>query len=361
MKPNKQNDTLATSTQSGQLNDHQLSQKAAAGIVRTQIENIYAKQVDEKTTRADITTQEYLRKYHSAWQDYYQKYYESYYTEHVKKQIEKLKSTEPKVVEKRSDEEIMEDLKRDLFTKIKKSSKKIRRSRHFIPIFAGVFAVLIFLFLQYNQIVTANIISFVSPGNISTQNIIIDPNTDVVVGPEPRLIIPKINVDVPVIYDIGNDYDSQMDAMTKGVAHFAIPGADSHPGQIGNTVLSGHSSNDLFDIGDYKFIFAQLDKLTTGDTIYLNYQSIRYTYSVTSKETVNPTDVNKVTVETTKPLLTLITCTPLGTSRYRLLVKAEQISPDPSKARQVTVTDSTKATESIPGNTKSVFERLFNI
>ena len=156
--------------------------------------------------------------------------------------------------------------------------------------------------------------AYVSPGNIDPQNIVIDPNTVIAVGPEPRLIIPKINVDVPVLYDVGSDFDSQMAAMSKGVAHFAIPGASSHPGQIGNTVIAGHSSNDLLDSGDYKFIFAQLDKLVVGDTIYANYGSKRYTYTVTNKEVVKPNQVDKLTYATTKPILTLITCTPVGLS-----------------------------------------------
>ena len=202
--------------------------------------------------------------------------------------------------------------------------------------------------------------AYVSPGNIDPQNIVIDPTANLTVGPEPSLIIPKINVDVPVIYDIGNDYDSQMAAMTKGVAQFAIPGANSHPGQIGNTVIAGHSSNDLLDPGDYKFIFAQLDRLNVGDTIYANYNSKRYTYSVTKKEVVKPSDVDKLVYPTTKPILTLLTCTPVGTSVNRLLVTAEQISPDPNKSTAAPET-SKSTTGSIPGNSQTFFERIFGL
>lgn len=91
-----------------------------------------------------------------------------------------------------------------------------------------------------------------------------------------------------------------------------IPGASSHPGQVGNTVLSGHSSNDVFAAGDYKFIFMQLDKLEIGDTIYANYEGVRYTYIVTGKEEVLPSQVDKLIYPTDKPVMTLITCTPLA-------------------------------------------------
>ena len=245
----------------------------------------------------------------------------------------------------------MFELRQKLLDKVRTRAIKIRRSRHFVPVAAALVVVLIFGFIQYNQVLFATVNAYVSPGAIDPQNIVIDPTKDATVGPDPRLVIPKINVDVPAIYDVGSDYNSQMDAMQKGVAHFSIPGASSHPGEIGNTVLSGHSSNDLFDPGEYKFIFAQLDKLVEGDTIYANYNGKRYTYVVTKKEVVKPTEVNKLVYPTSKPVLTLITCTPLGTSTNRLLVTAEQVSPDPAAAAAAPA-DSGEASSdepSIPG------------
>ena len=152
-----------------------------------------------------------------------------------------------------------------------------------------------------------------------------------------------------------------MAAMQNGVAHFAIPGASSHPGEIGNTVLSGHSSNDLFDPGDYKFIFAQLEKLQKGDTVYANYKGVRYTYVITGTEVVKPTEVSKLIYDTDKPILTLITCTPLGTSRDRLLVTAEQVSPDPVKSAPAPTTAADAgANAAMPGaSAPTLIEKLF--
>lgn len=149
-----------------------------------------------------------------------------------------------------------------------------------------------------------------------------------------------------------------MAAMAKGLAHFPVAGASSHPGEIGNTVLAGHSSNDLFDSGDYKFIFAQLEKLTVGDSIYANYKGKRYTYVVTKTQVVAPTDVNALIYPTTKPILTLLTCTPLGTALNRLLVTAEQVSPDPTAAAAAPATTGS-ATTAIPGDNGTLLEKLF--
>jgi sortase A len=329
---------------------------------------------------------EQWKAYHTAWQNYYQQYYEAYYAHQSAQQVQQApqqqaqtapSSEQPAPTQAegyfshRTDlEETTEDLSKDqalfelrqkLLGKVRTQATKIRGSKHFVPIAASLAVILIFVFLQYNRVFIASVNAYVSPGSIDPQNIVIDPAAEISVGEDPRLVIPKINVDVPVLYDVGNDYNSQMDAMEKGVAHFAIPGAKSHPGEIGNTVISGHSSNDLFDPGEYKFIFAQLEKMAIGDTVYANYEGKRFTYVVTKKEVVKPTQVSKLVYPTNKPVLTLITCTPLGTSLNRLLVTAEQVSPDPAAAAAAPA-GSGEAGEgtSLPGQSSpTLIERLF--
>ena len=89
---------------------------------------------------------------------------------------------------------------------------------------------------------------------------------------------------------------------------------------------------------------------------------MRYTYRVIKKEVVDPSNVAALVVATDKPLLTLVTCTPLGTSRYRLLVTAEQISPSYDGAEEAdkmpTVDQNT--TEVLPSNEPSFFEGIWN-
>lgn len=320
-----------------------------------------------RTYVKDIPSQtEQWKQYHSAWQNYYQKYYEQYYNQAKSQQPAGYFSQQPQEEVDREDvsvtkNEALSELRQQLLGKVQDSAKSIRRSRHFVPIFAALVVILVFTFLQYNRAILANVNAYVSPGSINPQNIVVDPLGDIQVSEDPKLIIPKINVDVPVVYGIGYDHKSQMDAMEKGVAHFGIPGANSRPGEIGNTVLSGHSSNDIFDPGDYKFVFAQLEKLEVGDTIYANYEGVRYTYTITKTEVVKPNEVSKLIYKTNKPVLTLITCTPLGTALNRLLVTAEQISPDPTKATPAPEGSgqSNSGEASIPGNSPTFFERIF--
>lgn len=372
--------------QGGTLDPTSSYQAAAANVVRTQISHIYEKNENKDSIRKPfddtnpydrihdkhtLPLPEQWEKYHTAWQNYYRNYYEGYYSHHYSKSHDpdakdghKQKQQHEYFSENNTyegpadkDEEIF-NLRQHLLGKVQHSTQKIRKSHHFIPIISGVVVVLIFLFLQYNQIIISNAMAYVSPGSIDRQNIVINPG-EIAVSAEPRLIVPKINVDAPVIYDVANDFDTQMAAMANGVVHFAIPGANSHPGQIGNTVLAGHSSSELFDNGDYKFIFVRLDKLAVGDMVYANYMSKRYTYVVTKKEVVNPNDVSKLIYETNKPILTLVTCTPIGTAKYRLLVTAEQISPDPSAAESAP-DSKTNETKTIPGSSKGFFDWLLS-
>ncbi|MEI6229015.1 MAG: sortase [Candidatus Saccharibacteria bacterium] len=347
---------------------HNLSvpaREAAAKIILTKINNLHDQQdrLDapynhtHDNNKATKTTD--WQQYHSAWQDYYQKYYEGYYTHHLRaaKQhiIDKNKPTQASETD-----QIESELRAELLDRVKNSTTKVRKSKHFVPIISALIVVLIFVLLQYNRVIIGTVMAYISPGNIDPQNIIIDPNENITVSTDPRLIIPKINVDVPVNYDVGNDYKSQIAAMKNGVAHFAIPGASSHPGEIGNTAIAGHSSNDLFSVGDYKFIFAQLEKLNVGDTVYANYHSKRYTYSITKKDIVGPNDVSKLVYPTDKPILTLITCVPVGTATSRLLVTAEQISPDPAKSTAApTAITNTTDNSSMAGSSPTFLEWIF--
>ncbi|HEY8886639.1 MAG TPA: sortase [Candidatus Microsaccharimonas sp.] len=382
--------------------DTKTQQAAAADVIRSQIGNLYDGGEGEPTTTATpvvvaqdnnpyhrehaqhpLPEAEQWKQYHTAWQNYYQKYYENYYTAQAAAEVTppvlEIKESDlskkhdgyfvhqPAVPahvetpEELSNDQALFELRQKLLGRVQESAKKIRKSRHFIPIISALAVVFIFVFIQYNQVITANVMAYVSPGSIDPQNIVVDPTTDVAVTQDPRLIIPKINVDVPVTYDVGTDNASQMAAMANGLAHFPVAGASSHPGEVGNTVLAGHSSNDLFDRGDYKFIFAQLDKLNVGDSVYANYKGKRYTYVVTKVQVVAPTDVNALVYPTAKPILTLITCTPLGTALNRLLVTAEQVSPDPAEAATAPAGSGTVGsnTTAIPGDSGTLFSKLF--
>lgn len=151
----------------------------------------------------------------------------------------------------------------------------------------------------------------------------IDPNSP------PKIVIPKLNLSAPIITD-EKSYDEEKVqlALRKGVVQY---GTSANPGQKGNTVIIGHSSGQLWAPGDYKFVFTLLDKLEKNDRILVDYKGIQYVYRVESSKVVIPTNIS-VLQPTNEPRLTLITCTPVGTSKNRLVITARQVSPKPDTA-----------------------------
>jgi sortase A len=375
--PAPQEPTPQPTTALADLSIAKAQQEAAANVVRGQIDNVYDQPVAASDQGANPyqrthqqspqPTPEQWQQYHSAWQDYYQKYYERYYVGHIHQARQAIAAQGTAPAQQFASgnsvdtDEAVRDLRHQLRDTVQKKASEVRKSRHFIPIAAAFSVMLLFVFLQYNQLLIANVQAYISPGAIDPQNIIVDPNTSIAVDPAlTNIIIPKINVDAPVDYNATPDQPSQLAAMKNGLAYFGIAGANSKPGQVGNTPIAGHSSNDVLESGSYKFIFAQLEKVEAGDIIYANYQGTRYTYTVTKKEVVLPTEVSRLVYATDKPLITLITCTPLGTAQKRLLVTAEQVNPSPAAAaKPAAQTDSSASTTEMAGTSPTIFERLF--
>lgn len=372
--------------------------EAALSLVRGEIDSIYNKNAQHPTTavsqaapqhphptlsnkethssNASNTAAEQWKKYHSAWQDYYQKYYEQYYMKEVRKSLAQTATSkqsataplgssidtnpqQPKKDGTVTKDEALFGLRQSIISKAQASATKVRRSRHFVPIMAATVVLVGVGLLQYNQLLIANVKAYMSPGAIAAQNIIVDPNADVPVGPEPRMIIPKINVDAPTVYNVGPSNEEQLKAMAKGIAHVKYPGATAMPGQVGNAVYSGHSSSDWTDSGAYKFVFVQLERLTVDDVIYINHDSKRYAYKVFETKVVEPTDIASLYYTGDEPIITLITCTPLGTADKRFLVFARQVSPDPSGAARADASAAPANSQAMTGTAPTLLERMF--
>jgi LPXTG-site transpeptidase (sortase) family protein len=85
----------------------------------------------------------------------------------------------------------------------------------------------------------------------------------------------------------------------------------------GNTVIVGHR----WTYRAARDIFFHLDKVKVGDPIAIYWDKKEYLYEVTEVKIVQPHE-NWVEEQTNQPLLTLYTCTPVWSSRQRLVVRA---------------------------------------
>jgi sortase A len=217
----------------------------------------------------------------------------------------------------------------------------------------GFIVLFIFLFSFFNERVIAPLIQ---PSRYVSNTPIISSAGPV--SDKSEIIIPKINVEIPVVYGINTVNENDVEAaLESGVVHYADTAV---PGQNGNLVIVGHSSNNIFNKGKYKFAFVLLSRLEGGDTFYIQKDGKRFTYQVYEKKIVKPSEVSVLGSAAKPATATLITCDPPGTSLNRLVVVGEQISPDIATntpaAGQNTVATSARI---IPGNAESLWSRLW--
>jgi LPXTG-site transpeptidase (sortase) family protein len=223
----------------------------------------------------------------------------------------------------------------------------------------GALTLVILLFGLFNEVVIA---PFIQPSrNASAAPLIIN-NEGVAPTSSPEVIIPKINVEIPVDYSQTTTDESQIEnALESGVVHYPTT---SVPGQNGNAAFFGHSSNNIFNKGKYKFAFVLLHTLVPGDTFYLTNNGKVYVYKVITKTVVPPSDVsvlNPVAGQTATA--TLITCDPPGTSLNRLVIVGQQISPAASSNTSAATTAVSSSvsdiTQALPGNGPTLFTRIW--
>lgn len=103
-------------------------------------------------------------------------------------------------------------------------------------------------------------------------------------------------------------------ALMSGPGHLK---GSAMPGEKGNCVISGHRVT-------FGGPFRRLNDLKVGDLIYIVYRKKEYIYAVRWKRRVKPNAV-WVAAPTSTPSVTLTTCDPPFSARYRLVVRGEFI------------------------------------
>jgi LPXTG-site transpeptidase (sortase) family protein len=236
---------------------------------------------------------------------------------------------------------------------------RLKAKHHVQSLLVGLgtgFAVLaILLFSFFNEYIIA---PFIQPSrHVSATPIILGDgaNLDTSVA---QVIIPKINVQIPLDFSVAtNDENAIENALEGGVVHYP---STVLPGQAGNSAFFGHSSNNIFNPGKYKFAFVLLHTLTTGDIFYITYNGTAYAYQVFDREIVPPSQVSVLNDSKGKPAtVTLITCDPPGTSNNRLVVWGEQISPHVDTSMAVApATPAVAAPTELASNGPSLWSRF---
>lgn len=106
-------------------------------------------------------------------------------------------------------------------------------------------------------------------------------------------------------------------ALAKGPGHYP---ATPMPCTVGDVAIAGHRTTFLHP-------FSDLNRLGSGDLVELRTRSRSCTYRVVGAPfAVSPTDTSVVADTPGQFTLTLTTCHPRGSSRQRLIVKADMVA-----------------------------------
>jgi sortase A len=125
--------------------------------------------------------------------------------------------------------------------------------------------------------------------------------------------IPKLRIENAVVSTIDND-------LSQHLVNF--PGTAIPPNK-GNAAIFGHSTlPQLFDPKNYKTIFANAHTLVVGDNIDVTSNNYLYHYKIESISIVDPEDTSYLEQDNSDSYLTIITCTPPGTTWKRLIIKS---------------------------------------
>jgi LPXTG-site transpeptidase (sortase) family protein len=149
--------------------------------------------------------------------------------------------------------------------------------------------------------------------------------------PDNRIILEKMNKNIPIVeispqnLVSGNLKDFEQDilkGLESGVVRYPLT---AKPGEIGNVVLTGHSSYYSWAAGNFKDAFVTMHNIEVGDLLIMYYNQHKYVYKVFEKKVISPEDLSVLEQSTNEKTLTTITCTPIGTAKNRLVHIAKLI------------------------------------
>lgn len=146
-------------------------------------------------------------------------------------------------------------------------------------------------------------------------------------NPKSRVLIlsNKIDLVAPMVWSTSEDENIMRKDLEKGVVHYPNSGI---PGQNGNIIISGHSSNYVWAKGEYNSIFRNINNLSEGDSVTVrvvqeNGKVFDHEYKILAKKVLDPSDDWIFEDFEDEKILTLSTCWPIGTDISRLVIRAK--------------------------------------
>ena len=142
-----------------------------------------------------------------------------------------------------------------------------------------------------------------------------------------RIVIERIGKDIPLVSVPNHQNWNQLEEfIQKGLQDGAVVHPISRePGTFGNFFVTGHSSYYAWDPGRYKETFALLHEVKAGDIVTVYWEGQEYRYKLYDKRIIEPTETSVLNQPNNHSIITLMTCTPIGSNKQRLILVGELI------------------------------------
>lgn len=124
--------------------------------------------------------------------------------------------------------------------------------------------------------------------------------------------IPKIDVYLPIYHGTSEEV-LQNGAGHMDVTALPIGGINRH------SVISAHRGLPSAEL------FTRLDEIETGDKFYINVLNETLAYEVDQINVIEPEELEFLTTDPEKDMVTLLTCTPYAVNTHRLLVRGIRV------------------------------------
>ena len=129
------------------------------------------------------------------------------------------------------------------------------------------------------------------------------------------LSIEKLDVNLPIYHG------TNAGVLQIGLGH--LQGSSLPVGGLGShSIITGHSGLPSSSL------LTDLNKMAQGDTFILNVMGQTLIYQVDQIKTVEPSEIELLSIDENSDFCTLVTCTPYGINTHRLLVRGKRIITD---------------------------------
>ena len=147
--------------------------------------------------------------------------------------------------------------------------------------------------------------------------------------PTNRLIIPSINLDVPLVESSVTTYkDFTETSFDSDLENWVVKYPTTpNPWEWWNAFFFGHTSQEYWKKNPYWTVFRNIPQLKENDVIQIVWEWTLYEYKVLKTVVVKPKDVNDTYVnfwEEWKEYITLMWCYPIGRTDKRMMIFAER-------------------------------------